>query len=58
VLDQIPGLGKVKRKALLEKFKDLSGIAAASIEELTEVEGIGQKNAKLIIEKLTKEGLR
>ena len=58
VLDGIKGLGKVKKKALLEKFKDLSGIIAASEEELATVSGIGEKNAKLIIDKLTEEGLR
>ena len=58
VLDDISGLGKVRKKALLEKFKDLSGIALATEEQLKQVEGIGEKQAKIIIEKLTKEGLR
>lgn len=58
VLDGVKGLGKVKKKALLEKFKDLSGIIKASEEQLKEVEGIGDVQAKLIIERLTKEGLR
>jgi excinuclease ABC subunit C len=58
VLDDVAGLGKVKRTALMEKFKDISGIAKASIEELKSVQGIGEKQALLIIEKLTQEGLR
>ena len=58
VLDQISGLGKVKKSALLNHFKDLSGIALATEEQLKEVEGIGDKQAKMIIERLTKEGLR
>ncbi|MBQ3596416.1 MAG: excinuclease ABC subunit UvrC [Clostridia bacterium] len=58
VLDGVVGLGKVKRTALMEKFKDISGIAKASIEELKSVQGIGEKQAQLIIEKLTQEGLR
>ena len=58
VLDQIKGVGKMRKNALLEKFKDLSGIARASLEQLKEVDGIGDKQAKLIIEKLTEEGLR
>ncbi len=58
VLDDITGLGKIKRRALLERFKDLSGIISASEEELKRVEGIGDKQAKLIIEKLTEEGLK
>ena len=58
VLDNVKGLGKIKRKALLDKFKDLSGIISASESELMQVEGIGQKQASLIIDTLTKEGLR
>ena len=58
VLDGVKGLGKVKKKALLDKFKDLAGIIKASEEELMEVEGIGKVQAKLIIEALLKEGLR
>ncbi len=58
VLDHIKGLGKIKKRALLEKFKDLSGIISATEEQLKQVEGIGEKQAKLIIEILTKEGVR
>lgn len=58
VLDKIKGLGKVKKTALLLRFKDLSGIISASEEELKEVEGIGDKQAQLIIKTLTEEGLR
>ena len=58
VLDGVKGLGKVKKKALLERFKDLGGIVSATEEQLKEVEGIGDKQAKLIIETLTKEGLK
>ncbi len=58
VLDSVKGLGKVKRQALLLQFKDLSGIIGATIEQLTSVKGIGEKQAQLIIDVLTKEGLR
>ncbi len=58
VLDGIKGLGKVKKRALLERFKDIGGIATASFDELKEVDGVGERHAKAIIEKLTKEGLR
>ena len=58
VLDGVKGLGKVKKKALLERFKDLSGIASATKEQLKQVEGIGDVQAGLIIEYLTKEGLK
>lgn len=58
VLDNVKGLGKVKKLALLDKFKDLSGILNASISELKTVDGIGEKQAQLIIDTLTKEGLK
>ena len=44
--------------ALLEKFKDLSGIIKADKEQLKTVEGIGEVQANNIIDVLTKEGLR
>lgn len=55
LLDEIEGLGKVKKKALIEKFKDLSGIISASKEELMQVEGIGEKQAEKI-ERYFKDG--
>ena len=58
VLDKVYGLGKVKKRALLEKFKDLGGIITATKEQLKEVEGIGEKQAELIIQTLQKEGVR
>ena len=58
VLDGIKGLGKVKKLALLERFKDLSGIISATEQELKEVDGIGEKQAKLILSTLAEEGLK
>ena len=58
VLDQIKGLGKENKRALLEKFKDLNGIISATKDELITVEGIGELKAQNIIDTLTKEGLR
>ncbi len=39
-LELIPGIGPVKRKRLLQRFGDLETIRNASVEDLTEVEGI------------------
>jgi excinuclease UvrABC nuclease subunit len=58
VLDGVKGLGKVKKRALLDKFKDLAGIIKADKTELMSVEGIGEVQAENIIATLTKEGLR
>ena len=58
VLDGVKGLGKVKKQALLNEFKDISGIVLATKEQLKKVEGIGEKQAQNIIDVLTKEGLK
>ena len=58
VLDSIKGIGKVKKAALIEKFKDLGGIISADRDALKTVDRIGDKEADEIIDKLTKEGLK
>jgi len=40
-LDGIPGLGAARRKALLRRFGSAAGIAAASLNELAAVDGVG-----------------
>ncbi|MCS6908828.1 MAG: excinuclease ABC subunit UvrC, partial [Anaerolineales bacterium] len=40
LLEQIPGIGPVRRKRLLQHFGSLEAIRNASVEELTAVEGI------------------
>ena len=47
-LDDIEGIGKVKREALLKKFGTIEKIKQASIEELVEVKGITKNLAKKI----------
>ena len=49
-LEDIPGIGKTRRRALLTHFKSIKRIAEASIEELCEAEGIGPAQAKVIFE--------
>jgi excinuclease ABC subunit C len=46
VLDSIPGIGPVKRKALLKHFGSVDGIRQASVVELTAVPGINQSLAE------------
>lgn len=48
VLEEIDGVGKVKRKALLDKFGTIDKIMNASVRELSEVDGIGQELAAKI----------
>lgn len=45
VLLEIDGVGKAKRIALLEKFSTLDKIIGASVEQLSQVDGIGEKLA-------------
>ena len=47
-LEDIPGIGPTRRRALLSYFKSISKIAQASREELEKVEGIGPSQAETI----------
>ena len=48
-LDSIPGLGGVRRKALLRQFGSLKRLKAATVEEIVEVPGIGRRTAEAIL---------
>jgi excinuclease ABC subunit C len=45
VLDQVPGLGEVRRKLLLNHFGSLKKLRAATVEEIAAVPGFGMKTA-------------
>ncbi len=47
-LDKIPGIGPVKRKALLKKFGSVPDIAAAPVEQIALVHGINEELAQTI----------
>jgi excinuclease ABC subunit C len=51
-LDSIPGLGEVRRKALLRHFGSPKRLSAASADEIAEVPGIGRRTAEAIVEAL------
>lgn len=46
VLDDIPGIGPARKKALLKCFGDVLNIKRASLEELLNVKGIDKKSAQ------------
>ena len=48
-LDEIPGIGKAKKEALLKKLGSVQKIKKASLKELMEVQGINEKQASEII---------
>jgi excinuclease ABC subunit C len=54
VLDEFPGLGPVRRRALLERFGDIARLRAAGPEELAAVPGLGPKLAAGLHEFLTR----
>lgn len=47
---KIEGIGKQKRDALIDEFKDIGGIISASEEDIAKVHGIGEKLAKNVKE--------
>jgi excinuclease ABC subunit C len=51
-LDEVPGLGEVRRKALLRHFGSVRRLATATVEEIIEVPGIGRRTAETIIAQL------
>jgi excinuclease ABC subunit C len=48
-LDEVAGLGEVRRKALLRHFGSLKRVADATPEEIAEVPGIGLKTAESVL---------
>ena len=48
LLDDVPGLGEVRRKALLQAFRLAEELRAATIEEIAAVPGIGPRTAEAI----------
>ncbi len=48
VLDDVPGLGPARRKALLKQFGSVRKLSSASIEEIAAVPGIGPRLAATV----------
>lgn len=48
VLDDIPGIGETRRKALMRHFKGLDGIREASVETLSNIESMNEKAARQV----------
>lgn len=48
VLDDIPGIGPVRRKALLAHFGSIEGIMSASLEELAAADGMNKNAAESV----------
>ncbi len=52
ILDEIPGIGKKRKQALLSHFESLDKIYDASIDEISQVDGINKNLAQLIYDTL------
>ena len=52
ILDDVPGLGEARKKALLRQFGSLKRLRAASAEELATVTGIGPTVAQAVVDAL------
>jgi excinuclease ABC subunit C len=55
LLDDVPGLGEVRRKSLLKRFGSLKKLRAATVEEIAEVPGIGTRTAEAIAAALAEQ---
>ena len=50
ILDDIPGIGEKRRKALMRHFKSLENIREASVEELAQAESMNERAAQSVYE--------
>lgn len=50
VLDDIPGVGPARRKALMKKYQSLDAIKAATVEDLQNTETMNEKTAQAIFD--------
>ena len=55
VLDEIPGVGPARRKALMRHFRSIEEIRAAEVEELLAVDGMNRPAAERIYQFFRKE---
>jgi len=55
LLDEVPGLGEVRRRALLRRFGSLRKLRAATVEEIADVSGIGPRTAEAIVTALAEK---
>ncbi len=58
VLDEVPGIGAVKKRALLSRFSSAEAVGKASAQELLGVKGIGQGDVERIEAFFAKRGGR
>ena len=52
ILDDVPGLGEARKKAVLRQFGSLKRLRSATVEELASVPGVGPKVAQAVVDAL------
>jgi excinuclease ABC subunit C len=57
LLDEVAGLGEIRRKSLLTHFGSVTALKSATIDELAVVPGIGKKMARTIIDQINSQDL-
>lgn len=50
ILDDIPGIGEKRRKALMRRFKTIEKVREATVEELAQVDTMNEKAAQSVYE--------
>ena len=48
ILDDIPGIGERRRKALMRRYRSIEGIRDASVEELAETKSMNMGSAQQV----------
>ncbi|GLZ52292.1 UvrABC system protein C [Actinomycetospora sp. NBRC 106378] len=51
-LDGVPGLGSTRKTALIKHFGSVKKLRAATVEEITEVPGVGKRTAEAVLHAL------
>jgi excinuclease ABC subunit C len=51
-LDDVPGIGPARKRALLRRFGSLSRLRAATVDEIAETPGIGPELARVVHDRL------
>ena len=57
LLDEVAGLGEIRRNSLLTHFGSVTALKAATVDELAIVPGIGKKMAKTIFDQINSQDL-
>jgi excinuclease ABC subunit C len=52
-LDDVPGVGPTRKKALLKRFGSVARLSRASVEEIAATPGVGPELARVVHERLT-----